>query len=457
MRSLFDRLVPRRIAGQLLMVMMITVVIMALIFAVVYYHVKEDFPDKEFGNLALRHVVAVTLLNETDASLRQEVLSSMKVADPTLSISLLDDISMPTLTMREAPIFWPYGEGALGDDIELLTSRLGGAKEGDETLVQLFFRLRDGTYLCVDLTRPEGPPVYGNPVLLLVLGLSICLVMLLDWRARTLVRPLEELSNAVASFGMDSTQAVPIAESGSLEVQQAARAFNRMQARIQDLIERRTRMLTAIGHDLRTPLTRLRLRIALMTDEDQKLRNLADLDLMETQLNGALSYLREGRTGEGTNRIDLPSLLQGLVDQYEDMGVTVSLVCPTGLTVEARCTELIRAFSNLIENARRYDDQLSIHVVLADAAFVHVDVIDHGPGIPVEERERLMEPFERGDVARPIESGASLGLGLAITNAIALAHGGSLELLGTPGGGLTARIVIPLAPSSNQKAALVEA
>ena len=186
----------------------------------------------------------------------------------------------------------------------------------------------------------------------------------------------------------------------------------------------------------------LRLRLELLPDGLQKQRSLADLDLMETQLNGAMTFLRDGRTGEETTKVNLPSLLQGIVDLYEDMGAKLSLDCEAALTVDGRPSELHRALSNLIDNARRYDDRIGLHARL-NGQMIMIDVIDHGPGIAADDRARLMEPFERGDEARQLHYGGSFGLGLATALAIAEAHGGTLELLETEGGGLTARIVLP--------------
>ena len=174
---------------------------------------------------------------------------------------------------------------------------------------------------------------------------------------------------------------------------------------------------------------------------------------MEAQIDGALTFLRQGRTGEASVCIDVPSLLQGIRDEYEDAGHVIGLEAEGDIKVLARPSELVRAVENLAGNALRYaaDGQGEVTVMLTsrDGRAV-IDVIDHGPGISSSEKERMLLPFVRGDSARSIgsEAGTGFGLGLSTTLSIVEAHGGQLELLDTPGGGLTARITLPLAPAA---------
>ncbi|MBD8876292.1 sensor histidine kinase [Roseibium polysiphoniae] len=434
---------PQRIATQMLLIMPIGCAAMVMFILALLWVMRPEPTSDTGATVGLKHAIAVARLNDADEGERADLLEQMLAADASLDLTLVDQAPAADPSQERRSPFWPFQEGVLAPGISLVASWPLPNGEGGKRIPNLYFQLADGQYVLAKMAARKPPPFLGNPLVLLFITLGASLLLLLVWAARTLVRPLSNLSADVAKFGKDTARPVPVAEAGPREVQQVAQAINRMQGRIEDLVERRTRMLTAVGHDLRTPLTRLRLRIELMKDEDHKQRNLADLDLMEVQLNGALSFLKEGRTGEAWKRINLPSLLQGLVDQYEDMGVALVLSCPQGVVVEGRSSELTRACANLIDNARRYDDQLSLHVSVAGSE-VHLDVVDHGPGIPAGDQERLMEPFERGDEARQIDNGTSFGLGLATTRAIAEAHGGRLELSDTPGGGLTARIVLNL-------------
>lgn len=445
MISLFSRFLPRRIAAQIMLVMLVAFAAMVVFFGALFRLVPHPPPDAGAVNSSLKASFAVSRLNDAPASDRERLVQDLTAADSGLKLVLIAGEDVPHVLADEPlPPFWPFMPGEIGSGVNLVAAIPGKPERNEEPAPVLFFRLQDGTYVKAVL-QPRSPlPFWGNPIIPPLALVFISLVLLLLWVTRTLVRPLSGLSDAVSRYGLKSTVPVQLDETGPSEVQEVARAFNRMQDRIQNLIERRTRMLAAIGHDLRTPITRLRLRIDLMADEEQKQRNLADLDQMEAQLNGAITFLREGRTGETSMKIDLPSLLQSLVDQYEDMGVTVVMSCETGLAVQGRPSELNRALANLVDNARRYDDCISM-TARADGEMVVLEVVDHGPGIPAGERTRMMEPFERGDEARQLDQGVSFGLGLATTAAIAEAHGGSLELVDTPGGGLTARIRMPKA------------
>ena len=284
------------------------------------------------------------------------------------------------------------------------------AAAGEPPLV--YIRLQDGALLAAEWgTRAPPPPVLGPPFYLFLgfVILSFCGLMI--WAARSLAGPLADLAASARTFGEVSTDPVPVREGGPKEVREAAEAFNRMQLRINDVLEKRTRMLAAVSHDLRTPLTRLRLRLDLLEEDELREKSLQDLNLMEQQIDSALTFLRDGATSEPLERIDLPSFLQSLCDQYADTGSLVSLKYEGRLSVMARSTELGRAMSNLIDNALHYAAAAEV-LTYRDGGMIRIDVVDHGPGIEAKDRARLLEPFERGDEARRIREGTGFGLGL---------------------------------------------
>lgn len=309
-----------------------------------------------------------------------------------------------------------------------------------------YIGLADGVILKARLNKTKNPIGFMfRPEFILFMIAGVCLLVLLVWVVYALVRPLGMLSEAVTQFGLDNAAPVPLAEKGPQEVRELSRSFNRMQKRIEELVRRRTAMLAAIGHDLRTPLTRLRLRMELMPEDENRTRNLADLQTMQSLIDGALTFLGSGKTGEPTLRLNLSSLLLSLVDQYADCGKELDLSVSKGLSVDGRSSELTRLFSNLLDNAFRFDDQVAL-VGERVGDHVCVKVVDHGPGIAEADRERFLEPFGRGDDARTHSDAAvNFGLGLSISKAIAEAHDGSIELLETPGGGLTVQVRFPLA------------
>jgi signal transduction histidine kinase len=231
-------------------------------------------------------------------------------------------------------------------------------------------------------------------------------------------------------------------ETGPEEIQQVARALNRMRDRIAGLLADRTRMLSAIGHDLRTPITRLRLRAEFIEDEHPRLDILKDLDRMNRMVNSALTYLRDGSDSEKPIPIDLPALLRTVGDNFIDVGEKVSYEGVEHLSVTARPDALVRAVENLVENALKYGSQAVLRSGREDATRVYVEVEDDGIGIASEQREAMLQPFVRGDAARNSQAGG-FGLGLSITASIARSHGGELLLSTGKMGGLVARLVLP--------------
>jgi signal transduction histidine kinase len=216
-----------------------------------------------------------------------------------------------------------------------------------------------------------------------------------------------------------------------------------MRARVRAMIEDRTRMLAAVSHDLRTPITRLRLRAEEIEPEPLKRQIIHDLDAMRDMVHSALSFLRDQARSSLHVRTDLPSLIQTLCDGFCDMGRDVKFVGPLHLDVDCDPDQLTRALMNLIDNGVKFGTAVTVELQPpAQGGPVAIDVKDDGPGIPDAEKARVMEPFYRGDVARGMNARESFGLGLSIARSVAEAHGGSLELLEASPKGLIARLTL---------------
>jgi|GEM_PF-2436837 len=440
---MFKRFWPDTMQYQILMLLALASLVMLLAGAVTFHFIRQSF-DNNLSVMNSHFVsVAVGKLNETPAAERGEVMAELSREVPDLTINFLDDVVLESFPDRgEGKRFGPFvtGETLLGMRLEHV---VGPRERGDNAPPVLYFRLRDGSLLSAEWGVGGPPPPILTLLFYLFLGFLVVTIWgLMLWAARGLVGPMADLANSAGSFGKISTNPVPIREYGPKEVRTAAQAFNRMQLRINDILEKRTRMLAAISHDLRTPLTRLRLRLDLLDDAEIRDRSLDDLDIMDQQINTALTFLRDGASSEPVQRIDVPSFLQTLCDKYADVGQPVKLGFQPNLAVMARSLELERALSDLIDNAIHYASGAEIEAVKAGDR-VRIDVVDHGPGIPEQERARLLEPFERGDNARQIREGTGFGLGLAIGQAIVEAASGTLDLRETEGGGLTVRIELP--------------
>ena len=373
------------------------------------------------------------------------MLAELVQEEPDLKIELIEEEVLTREKMIN-PVdgFGPFsvGETLLGMRIEYV---VGPKRLGRGHYPRVYFRLRDGSLVVAEwVIQPPPFPIRDMPFYMFFGFLGITFLGLTSWVAKGLVQPLSELVASAQTFGERSTTPIPIAENGPKEIRVAARAFNRMQLRINEFVDKRTRMLAAISHDMGTPLTRLRLRLDLLEDSDIRNRSLEDLNIMEQQIEMALNFLRDGASSEPILRIDIPSLLQSLSDQYADLGFSIETHWQGRFTILARNAELTRAISNLIDNAIQYASAVEISAGLKGGR-VWIDIIDHGPGIPDAERERLQEPFERGDQARKVHQGTGFGLGLATSKAIVEAAAGTLELRETKGGGLTVRLQFPAA------------
>jgi len=309
------------------------------------------------------------------------------------------------------------------------------------SVLLISYRLNDGTWLTF-LTPPTPMGTLWNArffwpsllSLLIVLGVSV-------WAVRRSTDPLNRLAQAAGRLGLD-VNAPPMAEDGPREVRRAATAFNRMQRRLQAFVKDRTHMLAAISHDLRTPITRLRLRAEFIDDDEQRAKMLSDLTDMEAMISATLQFARDDVTAEVAQPLDLAVLIQELCQDTQASGDDVRYDGPPSLHFTGRAVGLKRLVGNLIGNAVRYGQRARV-TLGKDAAHVVLRVGDDGPGIPDEMLERVFDPFVRGEGSRSRETGGT-GLGLTAVRTIAQAHGGQVELINHPETGFEVRVTLPL-------------
>jgi signal transduction histidine kinase len=306
-------------------------------------------------------------------------------------------------------------------------------------------KMPDGGWLNFN-AETEPPTPWHSPTFLTAFVLMTAAAALLTlWAVRRLTAPVRTLALAAESLGRD-VNAPPLPEDGPTEVAKAAAAFNTMAARIRRFVQDRTEMLTAIGHDLRTPITRLKLRAEFVEDEELRRKMLNDLEELEAMVSATLAFGRDATATEPVSAIDLAELLRTVLDEAGDArpeaAEALSYAGPPHLTVRARPLALKRALANLIANAVSYGG--SAQVVLASplAGTIGVAIEDTGPGIPPQELDRVFEPFHRVESSRNRETGG-VGLGLPIARNILRAHGGDVTLSNRPGGGARATVTLP--------------
>lgn len=257
--------------------------------------------------------------------------------------------------------------------------------------------------------------------------------------ARMLSGPFRSLAAGAAELSRNM-DAPPIPEAGPIEARQAARVFNSMQAAIRRQVNDRNRFLAAVSHDLRTPLTRMRLRVRTLEGSEFNDRMIADIDEMTQLLDATLSFLRNEAVTEELSPIDIDALMDAIAEDALERGQKVSVhgaIAP----LSAQPLALKRCLTNLVANAIRYGGEARIELIDGDKQ-VQIDIVDRGPGIPEHNLERVLEPFFRLEGSRSRDTGGT-GLGLAIANDVVKRHAGTLTLLNARDGGLIARVVLP--------------
>jgi signal transduction histidine kinase len=389
-----------------------------------------------------------------DAAQRQAIIAAAQ--RPRIHIRLLD-APVPNLTsgadpdvdalrrrieailMVRRPVVVAQRHGAPDKQIAPAANRVDGS-----TSIEV--ALSDGHWLLFtsDLPPPSIDTVairFSRASLATWLSLSFLLGIALSMlAARRLVKPLGELAMAVERIG--ALGDAPLAQlRGPPELQETIEAFNRMQDRLRRLNTDRMRMIAAMSHDLRTPLTRLRLRAELVDNHDQQQKMLRDLNMMGGMIESVLALARDDAKREPRSLVDLSELVEGICEDASDSGEPVTFSGPRGVTISCRPEALRRAISNLVDNAVKYGRCATV-TLNPEAQRVIITVDDEGPGIPPSERKSVFEPFYRIDASRDPDTGG-VGLGLYVTRSTILEHGGEISLASRTGGGLSVRLELP--------------
>ncbi|MEN8218456.1 MAG: ATP-binding protein [Pseudomonadota bacterium] len=303
-------------------------------------------------------------------------------------------------------------------------------------------QLKDGNWISFEHVHPAQQDIATTPWrLLITLAVLLMTVLSLSLLAvRWLTRPLAILAEAAEHLGRDIHRP-PLHENGPTEVQRAAHAFNTMQARLSRYLEDRARILIAVSHDLKTPITRLRLRVEQLDNYQLRDSFLKDLNDMQTMTAATLDFMRGLENSEPVQPLDIRALLESLQADYEDMGLSVALQGDTPEPYPARPQSLKRCLVNLIDNAHKYGQRVTI-TLKNNTEQLQIIVADEGPGIPQAALETVFEPFYRLETSRSRATGGT-GLGLSIARNITRAHGGDIILRNRQGGGLEATVNLP--------------
>lgn len=324
-----------------------------------------------------------------------------------------------------------------------LLRRFSRQDDGETRLLIAALRQLDTTdWQIARIPIPDGPRAAITTIVLQTLVLYMILIGLLFLLLRRITKPLSELTTRTEEFGQNATTTEPLQQRGPADIRRLISAHNLMETRIAGLLSEKDVMLGAIGHDLKTPLAALRVRIESVADEQERGKMAASIEDITQTLDDILTLARVGKAHEAPERAELSALLASIVEEFEDRGKPVTVAETTRVVHPIYITWLRRGVRNLISNAIRYGKAAEVSLITtADAVTIRVD--DSGPGIPSEKIAEMLEPFTRGEASRNRETGGA-GLGLTITRAIAQQHGGELTLCNKPEGGLRAEIQLPL-------------
>ncbi|MDP3192443.1 ATP-binding protein [Rhodoferax sp.] len=403
-------------------------------------------------NMLDRIAEAVRNLESTEPARREEALLTLQYGG--LQVELIT----PDVVFPNAPnsSFQTMLIERLGSNRDIRSTSGGpgmgmgpGAGKGIGALGQrsnikrsVDIRLIDGQWVRITTGQMADAttPALSNMLiiqLLFSLGLVGAAVLI---AVRQATRPLQQLAQAADTLGRD-LNAPPLAEDGSAETRRAAQAFNRMQTKIKRLVSERASALAAVSHDLRTPLTRLRLRTELIDDEGLREQMAADLEAMAAMIDATLDYLRGLQTNEVVRAIDINALLESMAEDAKVLGRNIQILGQTLKPFNGRLSALRRALQNLIDNAFKYGHGANIRVE-DSVSHLNITVEDEGPGIAPEDLAKVTDPYFRVDGART-QPKDGVGLGLSIVKDIALMHNGELLLANRPQGGLAATMVLP--------------
>ena len=442
--KLSDFLNLRGISGQIAALVVASIVALHVIITASFLIHRPDRPDPAGDRGHAQIAVVAQLLGAATAPERPRLSADIARAFPQLNLQQLPPGPVPAAGEVEGGLHGLHRR--LGQNYRIFVA------PPDGHISRIGIALPDGAMISANVMPDQHrPPFMGGPWMMTLLFAVISVTLLGLWAARALTAPLSSFAKAAESFSLNGA-AAPLPERGPEEIRSVARALNRMRERITGLIDDRTRMLAAISHDLRTPITRMRLRSEFIEDETHRSRMLDDLDQMRSMLESVLSFLRNDRRLESMTLVDIVSTLRLIADQFADMGRKVAYDGPAHAMATVRPDDLLRSVTNLVENAVRFGAEATIRLRVSVDQLT-IDVEDDGPGISDAQKQNVLEPFVRGDDARNMDEAAGFGLGLSIANAIVLAHGGALSLHDRQPHGLVVRIRLPVHQPNQRTAA----
>lgn len=443
MRSLVARMLPRTIVAQITTLIVISFVLSCTMTAIaLHFWQPEPFARLRQAGALVRAATLIQLVQlapseaelNTLLDLANQAGISVERIDPPSSLIPLSDEGRSVLTAYFRRLGISLDTHAI-DKIAFLDHALIVAME------KASLKLRMPT----NWSAPRGrmPRLFGLPLVFVIIAATTFFVVLLAYAARWVIAPLSSVAAAAEAFGRSPKSDYELSEDGPHEIALVARALNEMRERIRELVERRTQMLAAIGHDLRTPLTRLRLHVEQVDPPLMRNRMVREIETIDGMLSDTLAYLKDNTHLEPSVLVDLPSLLRTICTAYADLGLNVTYDGIERATCMCRPSALQRAISNFIDNGTKYSPEVTVNLNRVEADLC-IEIADRGPGISPDMKDKVFEPFFKQDVTRAGINRTGFGLGLSIARDIIQGHGGRVSLLDREPHGLRVLIKLPV-------------
>ena len=466
------RFAPKSLAGQLTLLLLLALAAaQGVAVALFAWERMEALRDAHRDNAVLRTATVARLLGDTPPGLHDSVIAAASTdltrfsltAEPVVGESgageraaaIAADLSVALGSgpegVRVAPLRTRYLDD---DDDDRHQDRddddedrdRGGDRDDDDhgrwepDWFTASVALADGRWLNVAVGPPPGAPAWGAAFVAVFLLSALCIAAVAVLMGRRLAKPMRGLAAAAGRLGQgEAVDDLP--EAGPVETRETVRAFNLMRARLDRYVRDRTAMLAAVSHDLRNPITSLRLHAEFVEDAETKAKILAALDEMQRMTGDALAFIREDARREETRTVDLHALIDSVAADLAELGHDIAVAHSGRVLAACRPAALRRAVRNLLENAVAYGSRARVRIERDDEE-IHIVIEDEGPGIPEAELARVFEPFVRLEASRSRETGGS-GLGLAIARGIVRGHGGDILLENRAEGGLRATVALP--------------
>ena len=431
---ILKKFIPQSLLGRSIIIIFVPIIVLVLITSIIFYQTSWNIISKRLTQSVVADINVIVKLIEKDLE-----FEAIQIAreDFKMKIRIKENVNINNnFAKKQRGILSNRLRQALVELDIPFSYDLSNIDEG----VQIILQLKENQYLFVKVDKDRLYSETAFVFLLWMIFASILLLLFSYFFMNKQIRPLKRLSIIAETFGR-GLDAPELKEAGASEIRQTANAFNQMRTRIKRFLKQRTDMLAGVSHDLRTPLTRMKLQLSLLKDEKAKKELELDINEMTAMLDSYVSFVRS-EAPEPIENININKLLKDIIKNIDLNNFKLKFLEKNVIKTSGRPIQLKRAIQNIIDNSLRYSDELYIEILSNDDGCILI-IEDNGPGIPDKNYEDVFKPFFSLDPSRNKLKGES-GLGLSITRDIIRSHGGDIKLSKSNYGGLKSQIELPI-------------